>query len=113
MADEPPITESLLPRAAAGDVPAWGALLYAHQDRLARMVAFRMDPRLRGRIDADDVVQEAFIQAASHREDRPLQAAGADRRGRLSAWSTWPSSSEPVRRKVALKVIKPGMDTGR
>ena len=27
------------------------------------------------------------------------------------ASSTWPSSSEPVRRKVALKIIKPGMDT--
>ena len=28
-----------------------------------------------------------------------------------SASSTWPSRSEPVRRKVALKIIKPGMDT--
>ena len=28
-----------------------------------------------------------------------------------SAWCTWPSSSSPVRRKVALKVIKPGIDT--
>ena len=28
-----------------------------------------------------------------------------------SASSSWPSSSDPVRRKVALKVLKPGMDT--
>ena len=28
-----------------------------------------------------------------------------------SASSSWPSSSSPVRRKVALKIIKPGMDT--
>ena len=28
-----------------------------------------MDPRLRGRIDAADVVQEAFVQASAHRED--------------------------------------------
>ena len=42
---------------------------------------------------------------------RPLQAAPADRRGRAWARSTWPSRSEPVRRKVALKVIKPGMDS--
>jgi RNA polymerase sigma-70 factor (ECF subfamily) len=33
------------------------------------MVAFRMDPRLRGRIDAADVVQEAFVQASAHRDD--------------------------------------------
>ena len=28
-----------------------------------------------------------------------------------AGWSTWPSKSEPVRRQVALKVIKLGMDT--
>ena len=32
------------------------------------MVAFRMDPRLRGRIDAADIVQEAFVEASAHRE---------------------------------------------
>jgi len=69
MSDEPSQTEALLARAEAGDGAAWGALLTSHQERLARMVAFRMDPRLRGRIDAADVVQEAFVQAASHRED--------------------------------------------
>ena len=33
-----------------------------------RMVAFRMDPRLRGRIDAADVVQDAFVAASANRE---------------------------------------------
>jgi RNA polymerase sigma-70 factor (ECF subfamily) len=33
------------------------------------MVAFRMDPRLRGRVDAADVVQDAFAEAAAHRDD--------------------------------------------
>jgi RNA polymerase sigma-70 factor (ECF subfamily) len=69
MNDELPITESLLLHAAAGDAAAWGTLLNVHQERLARMAAFRMDPRLRGRIDAADVVQEAFVQASAHRED--------------------------------------------
>src|SRR4051812_3254677 len=55
--------------AAAGDADAWGALLIAHQARLCRMVAFRLDPRLRGRVDAADVVQDAFLEAADHRED--------------------------------------------
>jgi RNA polymerase sigma-70 factor, ECF subfamily len=66
MTDEP--TNDLLHvRAAAGDDSAWGALLCAYQDRLVRMVAFRMDPRLRGRIDAVDVVQDAFVEASAHR----------------------------------------------
>lgn len=68
MADEPANTEVLLALAANGDGDAWGTLLTAHQERLTRMVAFRMDPRLRGRVDAADVVQEAFVEASAHRE---------------------------------------------
>jgi RNA polymerase sigma-70 factor, ECF subfamily len=68
MADEPTNTESLIACAAEGDDAAWGAVLAAHQERLVRMVAFRMDSRLRGRIDAADIVQEAFVEAFSHRD---------------------------------------------
>jgi len=68
MSDESPTNEQLLNRAAAGDAAAWGALLTAHQDRLKRMVEFRMDPRLRARIDAADIVQEAFVAASACRE---------------------------------------------
>jgi RNA polymerase sigma-70 factor, ECF subfamily len=67
MSDQATETEAVLARAAAGDGAAWGALLTAHQDRLARMVAFRMDPRLRGRVDASDIVQDAFAEASAHR----------------------------------------------
>src|SRR5687768_5795733 len=67
--DEPPDTKALLARAAAGDGAAWGRLLTSHEDRLTRMVAFRMDARLRGRVDAADVVQDAFAEAAAHRGD--------------------------------------------
>lgn len=69
MADVNPNTESLLACAAAGDDAAWGDLLTAHQKRLMRMVAFRMDPRLRGRIDAADILQEAFVEASEHRSN--------------------------------------------
>jgi RNA polymerase sigma-70 factor (ECF subfamily) len=69
MAGEPSETEALLGRAGSGDSAAWGVLLTTHQLRLARMVAFRMDPRLRGRLDADDIVQEAFVEASEHRDD--------------------------------------------
>jgi RNA polymerase sigma-70 factor, ECF subfamily len=64
-----PETVALLQRATAGDALAWGALLVEHEGRLERMVAFRLDPRVRRRVDASDVVQEAFLAAASHRED--------------------------------------------
>ncbi|MEZ6136662.1 MAG: sigma-70 family RNA polymerase sigma factor [Pirellulaceae bacterium] len=39
-------------------------LLSAHRDRLERMVRLRMDRRLQGRVDASDIIQEAFVEAA-------------------------------------------------
>jgi RNA polymerase sigma-70 factor, ECF subfamily len=68
MSNEALTIDQLLARAATGDAAAWGTLLTIHQERLARIVAFRMDPRLRGRIDAADVVQDAFVEASAHRE---------------------------------------------
>ena len=59
----------LLERAASGDADAWGTLLTEHEDRLRRMVSFRLDTRLQGRVDAADIVQEAYLAAATHRED--------------------------------------------
>ena len=56
-------------RAAGGDVDAWGALLARHQERLQRVASFRLDPRLHGRIDAADVMQEAFVSATQRRAD--------------------------------------------
>jgi len=61
--------DRLLQRAATGDAQAWGALLTENEARLCRMVAFRLDPRLRGRVDAADVVQEAYVGAAAQRAD--------------------------------------------
>jgi RNA polymerase sigma-70 factor (ECF subfamily) len=61
--------EGLSSLAEAGDPAAWGEILMSHQERLRRMVTFRLDPRLRGRIDPADVVQEAFAAAAEHRSD--------------------------------------------
>jgi RNA polymerase sigma-70 factor (ECF subfamily) len=69
MTNEPPEAEALVARAAAGDATAWGELLTSHEAKLVRMVAFRMDARLRGRIDAADVMQEAFITATARRAE--------------------------------------------
>lgn len=59
----------------ADDVAAWGEFLAAHRGRLRRMVALRIDERMRGRLDASDVIQEAFLQAT---ERRPQYAREAD-----------------------------------
>ena len=56
-------------RAAGGDLEAWGTLLARHRERLQSALAFRLNPRIRGRLDATDVVQEAFIVATARRAD--------------------------------------------
>ena len=48
----------------AGDRQALATLFEQYRDRLRRMVELRLDPRLRARLDASDVVQEAFLDVA-------------------------------------------------
>jgi len=62
-------TNRLLERAASGDGSSWGALLMRHESRLRRMVAFRLDPRLRGRVDTSDVIQDVHLEASKHLAD--------------------------------------------
>jgi RNA polymerase sigma-70 factor (ECF subfamily) len=57
-------TACLLRQAAAGDKDSWGALLTRHEGRLRRMIAFRLDHRLQGRIDPSDVLQEVSLEAS-------------------------------------------------
>jgi RNA polymerase sigma-70 factor (ECF subfamily) len=66
MAESSGTTDPLLDRAAAGDQASWGALLTRHQERLHRLVAFRMDRRLQGRLSPSDVLQEAYLEAWKH-----------------------------------------------
>src|SRR5438270_8554229 len=58
-----------------GDRRALAALFEQHRDRLRRMVELRRDLRLRARLDASDVVQDAFLDVA-----RDLDAYLADPR---------------------------------
>jgi RNA polymerase sigma-70 factor (ECF subfamily) len=53
--------DELLDVARNGDEGALAALVERHRDRLERMVRLRMDRRLQGRVDAADVVQEAYL----------------------------------------------------
>jgi RNA polymerase sigma-70 factor (ECF subfamily) len=62
-------SECLFQKAAAGDQEAWGALLARHRQRLHSMVSLRLDPRLAGRIDPSDVIQEAFLAATLQLKD--------------------------------------------
>lgn len=48
-------------RLRGGDTAAAGELFAAFRDRLKRMVRLRLDRRLQGRLDASDVLQEAFL----------------------------------------------------
>jgi len=83
-ADDAPDEARLLDRAAGGDIDAWGALLCLHQERLKSIAAFRLDPRLRGRIDAADVIQEAFIAATARRAEFFQQSTQS-----LFLWLRW------------------------
>jgi len=77
--DDEPIERAL----RDGDDSALGQLFEGHRARLLRMVTFRLDPRLLGRIDADDVLQEAFVDA-----QKRLQAFRDDDKPFL-VWIRW------------------------
>ncbi len=48
-----------------GDEQVLAELFLGHRHRLWRMVHFRLDRRLYGRVDADDVLQEAYLDVAA------------------------------------------------
>jgi len=56
--------EGLLERAVSGDGPALASLFERYRGRLEQMVRLRLDRRLHGRLDAADVLQEAYLSVA-------------------------------------------------
>src|ERR671936_2721607 len=60
---------SLIERARAGDREALNNLFARHRDRLRRMVEIRLDPRLQARLDASDVVQDAYLEVAERLQE--------------------------------------------
>ncbi len=58
--------EDLVKQAAAGDPGSWAELMKRYRSRLRRMVSFRLDPRLQGRVDPSDVVQDVCLEAWQH-----------------------------------------------
>ena len=56
-------TTELVKRIIQGDHAALTDLFSIYRPRLWRLVAFRLHPQLQGRIDADDVLQDAWLRA--------------------------------------------------
>lgn len=72
-----PSDEELERELRAGDDTRMALLIERYRERLARMVHFRLDPRLVGRLDAEDVLQEVWIEAgkrlqAFRDDDKPF-----------------------------------------
>ena len=60
---DPPETAELLRRAREGDGVAFSRLFEHYRPYLVRMIQFRLDDRLRHRVDPSDVVQETHLEA--------------------------------------------------
>jgi RNA polymerase sigma-70 factor (ECF subfamily) len=58
----------LAERLRSGDEHALADLFSRHRSRLEQIVEFRLDRRLTGRVDSDDVLQEAYLDAAERIE---------------------------------------------
>jgi RNA polymerase sigma-70 factor (ECF subfamily) len=56
-------------RVIRGDASALGQLLECYRPRLRMMVRLRMDRHLQTRVDASDVLQEAFLEASSRLDE--------------------------------------------
>lgn len=65
MTDDSGQTDDRLSRVLRGDEGALADLFSLHRDRLWRTVHFRLDRRLAGRVDPDDILQEAYLNAAA------------------------------------------------
>ena len=103
----------------AGEASALAEAFAAHRSRLWRMVNFRMDRRLTGRVDPDDVLQEAYLAAARRIEHyagggfsspflwlraivrqtmidlhrRHIQAKARDAGREVAIFATWPQAT--------------------
>ena len=57
-------SHDLARRVLDGDAGSWDDLTGRVEARLRRLIAARMDPRLRSRFDPSDVLQDAYLEAA-------------------------------------------------
>jgi RNA polymerase sigma-70 factor (ECF subfamily) len=69
MADNSSETVELLQRARTGDSQALNEIFVRYRDRLKRMVELRLDRRVLARLDASDVIQDAYLEVAQRLEE--------------------------------------------
>lgn len=62
-------TIQLIERLRAGDQEAFNEVFTRHRGRLRRMVEMRLDWRLQARLDASDVIQEAYLEAVTRMDE--------------------------------------------
>jgi RNA polymerase sigma-70 factor (ECF subfamily) len=111
-------TEQLLRLARAGDAQAFENLFARHRAYLCQVITFRIDPRIRPRLDPSDVVQEAQLEAFRRFRDflerRPmsfrlwLRKTACERLGMLQRYHR-----EAARRSVDREVGLPGQSALR
>ena len=69
-------TSDLVRKAVAGEESAIEELFARHRTQLTRMIAVRLDPRLRGRLDPSDIVQDVLVEATqkmAELKDNPVE----------------------------------------
>lgn len=62
-------TQELLDQVRRGNTAAAERLLAEHRGPLRRMIDLRLDPRVAGRVDASDVVQEVLLEVHARLQD--------------------------------------------
>ena len=67
--EDTPETVELLRKAHGGENAVLDELFSRHRERLRRMIELRMAQALRGRVDASDVIQDAFLEASQRLGD--------------------------------------------
>lgn len=66
--------DSTIRRAVTGDAAALGQVFEHFRTQLKKSIAMRMDPRLCGRIDPSDVVQETYLDASRRLDQFAVQS---------------------------------------
>jgi RNA polymerase sigma-70 factor (ECF subfamily) len=64
MIEDEGLVHDLIERATAGEEGALAELFEHYRARLRQMVRLRLDPRLQGRVDPSDVIQDAYLDLA-------------------------------------------------
>src|SRR5262245_24165649 len=75
MAEDGGDPRELLARLKTGDRQALADLFSRERERLARVIRFRLDPRLARRVDFEDILQEVYLNAEQRIRSFPGDSA--------------------------------------